>query len=157
MFDRAGLKLGLDKAVLGQKMADFESAMQHGTSAAPSAMDRKEVETLLKKGAYGLLMEDDEASVKFCEESIDQILERRTTVIKHGDEASGRTSSIFSKASFAATADQDTDADDIDIDDPMFWERWAQKMQMDPNQMLESGRGMASLDEPRIKRIGEED
>ena len=152
MFDRAGLKLGLDKAVLGQKMADFESAMQHGVSAAPSAMDRKEVETLLKKGAYGLLMEDDEASVRFCEESIDQILERRTTVIKHGDEPSTKASSIFSKASFAAAADQNANADDIDVDDPMFWERWAQKMQMDPSQLLDSGRGMALLDEPRIKR-----
>ena len=159
MFDRAGLKLGLDKAVLGQKMADLESAMQREgpSSLAPSALDRREVELLLKKGAYGLLMEDDEAAVQFCEESIDQILERRTTVIRHGDKGGTArpSSSIFSKASFAATtADDDGPAADIDIDDPNFWERWAKKMRVDPGQLLDAtgGRGMALLDEPRIKR-----
>ena len=85
MFDRAGLKLGLDRAVLGQKMAellpnaDDESPaimQQHQDNKRFSGLDKHEVEMLLKKGAYGLLMEDDEAAVKFCEETIDQILEK---------------------------------------------------------------------------------
>jgi len=43
---------------------------------------------------------DDEESVKFCEEDIDQILERRSTVVRHD---TGERSSIFSKATFSVS------------------------------------------------------
>lgn len=43
MFDKASLKLGLDKAVL-QSMTPKENNQQ---------LTRKEVEDLLRKGAYG--------------------------------------------------------------------------------------------------------
>ena len=77
MFDRAGLKLGLDKAVLQSMNTD------QGKNKAEKAnqMSKKEVEDLLKKGAYGALMDDDNAGDKFCEEDIDSILERRATTI----------------------------------------------------------------------------
>ena len=77
MFDRAGLKLGLDKAVLQSMNTD------QGKNKADKAnqMSKKEVEDLLKKGAYGALMDDDNAGDKFCEEDIDSILERRATTI----------------------------------------------------------------------------
>ena len=64
MFDRASLKLGLDKAVL-QSMNTQQNA--RGKEAG-GALTKKEVEDLLKKGAYGALMDDDTAGDKFCEE-----------------------------------------------------------------------------------------
>lgn len=145
MFDKAGMKLGLDRAVL-RKILPSETL--EGASHNPQ-LSKKEVETLLKKGAYGLLMENDEDAIKFCEEDIDQILARRTTVIRHeggAQEAAAEGGSIFSKASFAATADDM----DIDIDDPNFWELWARRLDLDPRQLLSSS-GVV-VDEPRIKR-----
>lgn len=144
MFDRAGLKLGLDRAIL-RKILPNETL--EGASHNPQ-LSKKEVETLLKKGAYGMLMENDEDSIKFCEEDIDQILSRRTTVIRHDGnaQAAAEGGSIFSKASFAAAADDM----DIDIDDPNFWELWARRLDLDPRQLLSSS-GVV-VDEPRIKR-----
>lgn len=143
MFDKAGLKLGLDQAVLRKILPD---ETLEGATHNPQ-LSKREVETLLKKGAYGLLMENDEDSIKFCEEDIDQILARRTTVIRHeGGEAQAAEGSIFSKASFAATADDM----DIEIDDPNFWELWARRLDLDPRQLLSSS-GVV-VDEPRIKR-----
>ena len=81
MFDRASLKLGLDRAVL-QSMSGSSSSKD--SSGNPlSSMSKKEVEDLLKKGAYGAIMDDDDAAEKFCEEDIDQILSKRATTIKH--------------------------------------------------------------------------
>ena len=82
MFDRAGMKLGLDRAIL-QRMPGAIVPGGDDPTVGPGGLSKQEVETLLKKGAYGVLMDSDEASTKFCEESIDQILERRTTVIRH--------------------------------------------------------------------------
>jgi chromodomain-helicase-DNA-binding protein 7 len=44
-----------------------------------------------KDGAYGALMEDDKAGDDFCEEDIDQILQRRTQVIQIESEGKGST------------------------------------------------------------------
>ena len=52
------------------------------------------MEDLLKKGAYGAVMEDDNDGDKFCEEDIDQILKQRTQVIKLEE---GEKGSTFSK------------------------------------------------------------
>lgn len=151
MFDKAGMKLGLDKAVLGKMRPSRAEGGNDDTSSSGShnpQLSKTEVENLLKKGAYGLLMENDDDSIKFCEEDIDQILERRSTVISSGGDT-GKTSSegsIFSKASFAAQSDDL----DIDMDDPNFWELWARKLNLDPRQLLnDSG---VIIDEPRIKR-----
>ena len=58
-------------------------------------MSKKEIEDLLKKGAYGSLMDEDgDSGSRFCEEDIDQILERRTQVIQIVGEGKGST---FSK------------------------------------------------------------
>ena len=76
MFDRASLKLGLDKAVL-QSMNTQQGARANKDGGG--ALSKKEVEDLLKKGAYGALMDDDNAGDKFCEEDIDLILQKRTT------------------------------------------------------------------------------
>lgn len=68
-------------------------------------------------------MEEDNAGDKFCEEDIDQILERRTQVITLESEKG----STFSKASFASSGIRQ----DIDIDDPDFWKKWAKKAEID--------------------------
>lgn len=53
-----------------------------------------EVEDLLRKGAYGALMDEEDEGSKFCEEDIDQILQRRTQTITIQTEGKGST---FSK------------------------------------------------------------
>lgn len=85
MFDRASLKLGLDKAVLQNMNA------REGPGGSQQTMSKKEVEDLLKKGAYGAVMEADDDSQNFCEEDIDQILERRTQIIQIQSEGKGST------------------------------------------------------------------
>ena len=152
MFDRAGMKLGLDKAIL-QKMGPDSSELDEFTeSTAAPQMSKTQVEDLLKKGAYGILMENDDAGMKFMDEDIDSILERRTTVIKHDsgvkESRSAMDGSIFSKASFAATADDL----DLDLDDPNFWELWAKKMNVDPSQVRSAGVS-AAVDDSRLRRV----
>ncbi|KAG1118543.1 hypothetical protein G6F40_002114 [Rhizopus arrhizus] len=119
MFDRAGMKLGLDKAVMQRMNSSKE---EETPSVSKNELNRKEIEDLLKKGAYGAVM-DDEESAQFCEEDIDQILERRTTVIRHEGNEKG---SIFSKATFSASAEQG-----VELDDPDFWEKWAAKANLE--------------------------
>eukprot|EP00842_Homolaphlyctis_polyrhiza_P001258 jgi/Hompol1/2132/HPOL_002827-RA len=128
MFDRASMKLGLDKALL-QRM-DSQSGgdsaftgFDLGSNGKSSGLSSEEVEELLKKGAYGAFMDDD-VSKQFCDEDIDQILERRTQVIRHDN--SEEKSSIFSKASFQAPGS----AADVDVNDPDFWDKVAKQAQL---------------------------
>lgn len=121
MFDRAGLKLGLDKAVLQSMNTDLKDGAK--TLGGAAALTKQEVEDLLKKGAYGALMDDENAGDKFCEEDIEDILLKRSQVITHAEEKG----STFSKATFSSA---DTDKD-ISIDDPDFWKKWAKKAQIE--------------------------
>ena len=82
------------------------------------------MEDLLKRGAYGALMDDDESGDDFCEEDIDRILSKRTQVIRV---EGGEKNSTFSKASFSTTNTRS----DINIDDPHFWDKWAKKAELD--------------------------
>jgi len=64
-------------------------------------LSKKEVEDLLRKGAYGALMDEEDEGSKFCEEDIDQILQRRTQTITIESEGKGSTFAkvmIFAKA-----------------------------------------------------------
>lgn len=144
MFDRASLKLGLDKAVL--------QSINSQKNINDNQMSKKEIEDLLRKGAYGALMDDDNAGDKFCEEDIDMILQRRTTKIIIESEGKGGS---FSKASFA-TSDNRTD---IEIDDPNFWEKWAKKANFDLDEL--KNRNELIVQEPRrrtqTKRFGADD
>jgi chromodomain-helicase-DNA-binding protein 7 len=54
-------------------------------------LSKKEIEDLLRKGAYGAIMDDDNAGDQFCEEDIDLILQRRTQVIQIESEGKGST------------------------------------------------------------------
>ena len=147
MFDRASMKLGLDKAVL-QRMDN--SAMGGGSletydgGTKLSALSKTEIEGLLKKGAYGAFMDDD-ASKQFCEEDIDQILERRTQIVRHevGESQKGST---FSKATFASA-----NAMDVDLNDPDFWDKVKEQAKLevlDPVDEFES----LMIDLPRQRR-----
>ena len=71
MFRRASLKLGLDQAVLRKMQVNEGRAVQYGqvdsSLSRLSQMDKKEVESLLKFGAYDLFNEAaDAASQSFC-------------------------------------------------------------------------------------------
>ena len=63
--------------------------MVTGFSPQAPQMSKREIEDLLRKGAYGAIMEEDDDANQFCEEDIDQILERRTHVIQLESEAKG--------------------------------------------------------------------
>lgn len=54
-------------------------------------LSKLEIEDLLKKGAYGALMDEEDEGSKFCEEDIDQILQRRTQTITIQTEGKGST------------------------------------------------------------------
>lgn len=83
----------------------------------------------MKKGAYGALMDDDNAGEEFCEEDIEHILQRRTQVIQI---EAGVKGSTFAKASFNLS----TNRSDIEIDDPNFWQKWAKKADLDLDEAL---------------------
>ncbi|KNC96991.1 uncharacterized protein SPPG_07808 [Spizellomyces punctatus DAOM BR117] len=128
MFDRASMKLGLDRAIL-QRM-DAQSLGESGldgldTSKPPSSLSKTEIEELLKKGAYGAMLDDD-ASNQFCDEDIDSILSRRTHVIKHDTTTQSEKGSIFSKATFSAS-----NADNVDVNDPDFWDKMAERAKLE--------------------------
>ncbi|XP_035026244.2 chromodomain-helicase-DNA-binding protein 7 [Hippoglossus stenolepis] len=137
MFDKASLKLGLDKAVL-QSMSGRENA-----NSGVQQLSKKEVEDLLRKGAYGALMDEEDEGSKFCEEDIDQILQRRTHTITIESEGKGST---FAKASFVAAGNRT----DISLEDPDFWQKWAKKAELDMDAM--NGRNTLVIDTPRVRK-----
>ncbi|KAL4658748.1 chromodomain-helicase-DNA-binding protein 9-like isoform X1 [Arapaima gigas] len=139
MFDRASLKLGLDKAVL-QSMSGRENT---GSGQIQQQLSKKEIEDLLRRGAYGALMDEEDEGSKFCEEDIDQILQRRTKTITIESEGRGST---FAKASFVASGNRT----DISLDDPNFWDKWAKKAEIDMNAV--NGRNSLVIDTPRVRK-----
>ncbi|ELW61544.1 Chromodomain-helicase-DNA-binding protein 7 [Tupaia chinensis] len=137
MFDKASLKLGLDKAVL-QSMSGRENATN-----GVQQLSKKEIEDLLRKGAYGALMDEEDEGSKFCEEDIDHILLRRTHTITIESEGKGST---FAKASFVASGNRT----DISLDDPNFWQKWAKKAELDIDAL--NGRNNLVIDTPRVRK-----
>lgn len=113
MFDRASKKLGLEQAVLGT----FDQANEDDK---PSS---KEMEQLLKKGAYALLEDDnDEQGKAFCADDIENILAKRTRtrVIEGAKTASWlNKAGAISKSKFSSEAG----ASQLDMDDPEFWQK----------------------------------
>ncbi|XP_068598106.1 chromodomain-helicase-DNA-binding protein 6 [Brachionichthys hirsutus] len=136
MFDKASLKLGLDKAVL-------QDINRKGSLNGVQQLSKMEVEDLLKKGAYGALMDEEDEGSKFCEEDIDQILQRRTQTITIQTEGKGST---FAKASFISSGNRT----DISLDDPNFWQKWAKiaDVEIDSKSEKES----LVIDTPRVRK-----
>uniref|UniRef100_A0A8C9WE42 Chromodomain helicase DNA binding protein 6 n=1 Tax=Scleropages formosus TaxID=113540 RepID=A0A8C9WE42_SCLFO len=133
MFDKASLKLGLDKAVL-------QDINRKGGLNGVQQLTKMEVEDLLRKGAYGALMDEEDEGSKFCEEDIDQILQRRTQTITIQTEGKGST---FAKASFVSSGNRT----DISLDDPNFWQKWAKiaELEIDSKESL-------VIDTPRVRK-----
>ena len=114
MFERASKKLGLEQAVLGT----FEKEKEDDKPT------QKEMEQLLKRGAYALLEDDnDQITQEFCSDDIEAILAKRTRtrVVEGAKTASwlNKSGMVVSKSKFAAEAG----GDDLDMDDPMFWQK----------------------------------
>uniref|UniRef100_A0A672PXR8 Chromodomain helicase DNA binding protein 6 n=1 Tax=Sinocyclocheilus grahami TaxID=75366 RepID=A0A672PXR8_SINGR len=132
MFDKASLKLGLDKAVL-------QDINRKGSLNGVQQLSKMEVEDLLRKGAYGALMDEEDEGSKFCEEDIDQILQRRTQTITIQSEGKGST---FAKASFVSSGNRT----DISLDDPNFWQKWAKiaELEIDSKSLV--------IDTPRVRK-----
>eukprot|EP01134_Creolimax_fragrantissima_P006977 CFRG6977T1 len=119
MFKKASMKLGLEKAILGYMNRDKDDNKQKS-----SAKDM--IEELVKKGAYGSLMDaDDTEASTFCAETIEDILERRSKVVTLDDE--NEPGSSFSKAVFEVK----DNVSDLNIDDPDFWTKWGERANLD--------------------------
>ncbi|XP_068604555.1 chromodomain-helicase-DNA-binding protein 8 [Brachionichthys hirsutus] len=138
MLDKASLKLGLDRAVLQSMSGNKESAVN-----GIQQFSKKEIEDLLRKGAYAAIMDEDDEGSRFCEEDIDQILQRRATTITIESEGKGST---FSKASFVASETRN----DIALDDPEFWEKWAKKADIDMDSI--NRKNTLVIDTPRVRK-----
>ncbi len=121
MFHSASMKLGLDRAVLAhQRQQEGEQEM---SSKKSKELQAKEIDELLKKGAYDVFRDHDETEAKkFMETDIDQLLERSSRTITYDNIAPNMSSGLgsFSKASFVTS---DGDGNDVDLDDPDFWSK----------------------------------
>ncbi|KAL0970047.1 hypothetical protein UPYG_G00236430 [Umbra pygmaea] len=143
MLDKAGLKLGLDHAVL-QSMSGDQAKRASGIKQ----FSKVEVETLLKKGAYAAVMEDTGEEQRFCGEDIDQILQSRATT--RNIESLSQKGSTFSKASFVTSQSRSN----IEIDDPEFWEKWAKKAKVDPETLTLKKMDSLVINQPRMRKQG---
>ena len=113
MFHSASLKLGLDRAVLAaqRQSANTEEGSSKRKSKAEREEQAKEIDELLKKGAYDVFRDDDDKDAqKFMDTDIDQLLEQSSRKVTYGDTGTSLSSGLgsFSKASFvASTGDGD--------------------------------------------------
>ena len=126
MFHSASLKLGLDRAVLAhQRGSGTEENSSKRKSKAEREEQAKEIDSLLKKGAYDVFNDDDDKEAqKFMETDIDELLEKSSRNVTYGESATTSLASglgSFSKASFVASGDGD--GKDVDLDDPEFWSK----------------------------------
>ncbi|POM65404.1 Chromodomain-helicase-DNA-binding protein, partial [Phytophthora palmivora] len=124
MFHKASLKLGLDKAVLTHMRRENEEEGGKKRNKSAKAQESKEIDELLKRGAYDVFRDDDTAGEQFCALDIDQILQRSSQIIQYTEQAQ----SSFSKASFVSA----TTSDDVDLDDPDFWKKAVGLSEPDP-------------------------
>ncbi|ETV98551.1 hypothetical protein, variant [Aphanomyces invadans] len=151
MFDRASRKLGLEHAVLGT-----------GSFSESHDMERPSAEMLvelLKKGAYGLMDDDDSASRSFVERDIETILKENAHVRivnkqldavdeegEDGDDApiakkSKKGGIVFDKTSFVAEGS----TGDLSVNDPSFWEKVLGHISVEMlSKKLEDGSALAS-------------
>jgi len=127
MFHSASMKLGLDRAVLAHQRQHEADANQDGPkqiSKSEREIQAREIDALLKKGAYDVFRDDDDEEAKqFMETDIDDLLKTSSRTVTYGKDNNSMSSGLgsFSKASFVATGDGG--AEEVDLDDPDFWEK----------------------------------
>ena len=96
-------------------------ALATGGGSKPN-MSAKEIDELLKRGAYDVFREDDTEQREFEEADIDAILQRNARKVTYGDGPNASISSSlgsFSKASFVSADEKES----VDINDPDFWRK----------------------------------
>jgi superfamily II DNA or RNA helicase len=132
MFHRASRKLGLEQAVLGSR--DFNADEVEDQQKVK--IDAKEMEQLLREGAYSVLLEDDADDMNaFIAQDIDTILDQRAHIIvtdggkpteswlnKHQQEKSKKKPRA-KKSTFTANGESSSEYVDIDLNDPDFWKK----------------------------------
>ncbi|CAM9847343.1 unnamed protein product [Choristocarpus tenellus] len=119
MFDRASKKLGLEQAVLGDP---------------GGLLKTKDMEDLLKKGAYALTqMDDNKAMREFQEMDIERILERKSRVIveetptkgiaddSDGEDDNGIERPAHHKVTWRSFGDNTNSGPSLE--DPDFWRK----------------------------------
>ena len=122
MFMRASMKLGLDQAILSNMRSGTNKGEgENADGIDPKKMSKKEIDDLLKYGAYDVFKdEDDTAATAFCQQDIEDILLKRSTLWSTGGNVNQEkhVASSFSKATFLA----DEASAKIDLNDPNFWQ-----------------------------------
>ena len=125
MFHSASLKLGLERAVLSQNRDQADESDDDKKKKSVREMQAKEIDELLKKGAYDVFRDDDDAEAeKFMETDIDQLLKHSAKTVTYGNSATqsiGSGLGSFSKASFVTNTEDGEK--DVDLDDPDFWSK----------------------------------
>ncbi|CAE7663537.1 Chd6, partial [Symbiodinium microadriaticum] len=150
MFERASRKLGLEQALLGTRQFDAD-----GNEDAPSKVDAKEMEALLRQGAYAVLLDDDAEAVReFCEQDIESLLDTRAHVrVVEGAQTDSwlnkkKKLSYTNKSLF--TGDTSMETAQIDVNDPDFWKKVLPDL-VTPEMMIDR------LDELRLPSEDDED
>jgi len=156
MFDRASKKLGLEQAVLGTRNfteGEFDDVDRKGPK-----IDAKEMEQLLREGAYAVLLEDDAEIMKeFYEQDIDNLLKQRSHVLVTED-GSRQTESWLNKrkklgktSKHMFTGDSAKEHAEIDVNDPDFWKKVLPDL-VTPDLMLERLQDESLTDEEDVNR-----
>jgi superfamily II DNA or RNA helicase len=153
MFRAASIKLGLDYAIMhnlkGTKVGDLNEPVTGRTRGNKnvlagisvenaehvSSLTKKELENLLKHGAYDMFLEEKEGQSEnesryFVESSIEQILETSSTFLHKENDSNiectkvSNNNATFGKASFiSASAGDSGENNEVAIDDPDFWSK----------------------------------
>merc|ERR1711982_313932 len=88
MFHTASMKLGLDRAVLASQRNEEENDSKSNNKQKQKQkndLQAKEIDPMLKKGAYDVFRDDDGNEGKeFMETDIDQLLEKRAQKVTYG-------------------------------------------------------------------------
>lgn len=119
MFRAASVKLGLDYAVM-HNMHHIEGISADKSAQTFSSLSRRELENLLKHGAYGAF--NDAQDICLEDQSIEQILSRSSTILRETNEIdkTAEPKVSFSRASFVSSTSNETS---VSVDDPDFWNK----------------------------------
>ena len=131
MFHSARMKLGLDCAVLShqRKNTEYDGSIDGAynnnyKSKRERDMQAKDIDKLLKKGAYYMFWDDDDTEAQqFMETDLHQMIERCSRTITCGISGQSNISiglGSFIKAGFVASIEDNYDQD-VELDDPYFW------------------------------------
>jgi superfamily II DNA or RNA helicase len=109
-YEEGMFKKSLEKLTMDQLL------LTAGGNSGGNDSEKKEVENLIKYGAYDIMKEDDETTEAFGAQGIDAILASNTEKLAHGEQHSS-----FSKATFTAGGEEEEES--VDLNDPNFWDK----------------------------------